>query len=779
MVIEILFKELTGHNPYPFQLQASQDILNNEKYIITAPTGSGKTWMSVIPFVYAKDNNILFADRMFYVLPQRTLVTAVANTIKPILEKRNLKVTVQMGGQNEDPYFEGDVIVTTIDQILAAYLGLSYGTSRNASNIAPGALMGSYIVLDEFHLLETDKSLATYIDMMNFLSPFVRTCMMTATATEKYLDAISNKIKGKYLVVSGQDIVHLQTSMNAVRKREVIWCDIPIDAEEILEQHKDRTLVVVNTVKKVQTLYNELTEKIIESGFDIEVICLHARFLKEDRDTLELKIKDCLKRSSKKEIIVIANQVVEVGLDISASVLISDLCPANSLIQRIGRCERYGEFIGKVFVYAINNHLPYDEDLVNRTEDYLKEKTPLFMTAIEELEMVENVHTNREEELLNSFSFSKIRELVAKTQNEGQRSSIKDLIRDIDNIQVIIHPKPWELDLYKKPEYFSIPYSTLLNYLRNIEQPNKHVFYPEFPNDSQSKYSKEVHWQPLEDIKNIYNYLIVALSPDIASKIREIAFFLDKGNFFWKETLSEINKRQRFSYKKETYVEHALDVRKKIRSSDDKYNVVTIQFAQILNCNSNFVGELAELVGALHDAGKLIEKNVLISQKWQKEIIGDKTKEYLAHTDFDPLNPYHLQNEKEKEFIRVPHASEGACAVLPILELQSKNLQVEKEIAGQIILSMYTTIKRHHGAYTKKMEEYCLVEDAPKVIEKSLQGLLENKAPLIMEVGLSKATIYERVAVNAAEKQKLGWLLYWYFSRRLRLADQLSQQEKL
>ncbi|MEC1770027.1 CRISPR-associated helicase Cas3' [Schinkia azotoformans] len=779
MVIEILFKELTGYNPYPFQLQVSQEILKNEKFVITAPTGSGKTWMSVIPFVYAKENNILFADRMFYVLPQRTLVTAVANAIKSILEKRNLKVTVQMGGQNEDPYFEGDVIVTTIDQILAAYLGLSYGTSRNASNIAPGALLGSYIVLDEFHLLEADKSLATYIDMMNFLSLFVRTCMMTATATEKYLDAISSKIKGKYQVVSGQDIVHLQTSMNAVRKREVICCDIPIDAEVILKQHKDRTLVVVNTVKKVQALYNELIEKIKESGFDIEVICLHARFLKEDRDTLELKIKDCLKRNSKKEIIVIANQVVEVGLDISASVLISDLCPANALIQRIGRCERYGEFIGKVFVYAINNHLPYDKDLVNRTGDYLKEQTPLFMTAIEELEMVETVHANREEKLLNSLSFSKIRELVEKTQNEGKRSSIKNLIRDIDNIQVIIHPKPWELDLLKKPEYFSIPYSTLLNYLRNIEQPNKHVFYPEFPNDSQSKYSKEVHWHPLEDINNIHNYLFVSLSPNIASYSKEIGFSLDKGEFISKETLSEIEKRQRFSYKKETYMEHAMEVRKKIRNSDDKYNVATSQFAQILNCNSDFVDELAELVGGLHDAGKLIKKNVLVSQKWQKEIIGDKTKEYLAHTDFDPSNLYHLQKEKEKEFKRAHHAAEGACAVRPILELQTKSLQLEKEIAAQIILSMYTTIKRHHGAYTKKMEEYCLIEDAPKVIEKSLKGLLENEAPLIMEVGPSKATIYEKVAVSAADKQKLGWLLYWYFSRRLRLADQLSQQEKL
>ncbi|HHY73715.1 MAG TPA: CRISPR-associated helicase Cas3' [Bacillus bacterium] len=775
--MESLFKQITGHYPYPFQLRAINEILDNEKQLITAPTGSGKTWMSVVPFVYAKENNIQFADRMFYVLPQRTLVTAIANTIKPILEKRDLKVTVQMGGQNEDPYFEGDVIVTTIDQILAAYLGLSYGTSRNASNIAPGAFLGSYIVLDEFHLLDVDKSLATYIDMIAFLSPFVRTCMMTATATEKYLSAISSKIKGKYQVVPGQEIVHLQTSMNAVRKREVNWDERLINAEVILQQHKDRTLVVVNTVKKVQELYNELVVKLKEGKCNVEIICLHARFLKEDRETLELEIKDALKRSSNKEIIVIANQVVEVGLDISASVLISELCPANALIQRIGRCERYGEFIGKVFVHKIENPLPYNQDLVNKTSVYLKESTPLLMTAVEEAKMVETIHSNREEELLNSLSFSKVREMVTTTQNEGHRSSIKDLIRDVDNIQVIIHPEPWKLDLYKKPEYFSIPYSTLLNYLRKVEDMSKSIFYLEFPGDSERKYSKEVQWKPLEDIKNIHNHLLVAISSRLASYSKKIGFSLDEGDFISKETITEIEKKERFSYKKETYVEHALDVRKKIRSFDEKYNVINSQFEKILNSSSTSLNILAELVGALHDAGKLIHKNVIAYQKWQQEIIGDKTKEYLVHTDFDSSNPYHLL--KEKEYKRVPHAAEGAYAVLPILELQIKKLQVDKEIAPQIILSMYTAIKRHHGAYTKKMEEYCMVDDAPKVIEKSLKGLIDDEVHLITEEGPARATRCEKFAVTPSENLKLGWQLYWYFSRRLRLADQLSQQEKI
>lgn len=75
-----LFKQITGLNPYYFQLDIAEKILNkNENLVITAPTGSGKTWLSCFPFIYAKLNNLDFADRMFYLLPQRTLVTAVTN----------------------------------------------------------------------------------------------------------------------------------------------------------------------------------------------------------------------------------------------------------------------------------------------------------------------------------------------------------------------------------------------------------------------------------------------------------------------------------------------------------------------------------------------------------------------------------------------------------------------------------------------------------------------------------------------------------------------------
>lgn len=95
---------------------------------------------------------------------------------------------------------------------------------------------------------------------------------------------------------------------------------------------------------------------------DVEVRLLHSRFLPGDRDATE----DWLRREFGKRkadyteasAILVATQVVEVGLDITSEALHTELAPAASIIQRAGRCARYENEKGDVYVYA----LPDDRD---------------------------------------------------------------------------------------------------------------------------------------------------------------------------------------------------------------------------------------------------------------------------------------------------------------------------------------------------------------------------------------------------------------------------------
>ena len=99
--------------------------------------------------------------------------------------------------------------------------------------------------------------------------------------------------------------------------------------------------VILNTVKKAQ----EASLLIKAAIPDAHVIVLHSQFIAEDRARIE---KDVLSmvgkrsdRSVRKRTVVIGTQVLEQSLDIDFDLLITDLCPMDLLLQRIGRLHRH------------------------------------------------------------------------------------------------------------------------------------------------------------------------------------------------------------------------------------------------------------------------------------------------------------------------------------------------------------------------------------------------------------------------------------------------------
>ncbi len=103
---------------------------------------------------------------------------------------------------------------------------------------------------------------------------------------------------------------------------------------------------------------------------DIKVALLHSRFFKTDRSVIEKNLQGWFGKESKNlNAILVSTQVVEAGIDISCDVMHTELAPANSLIQRAGRCARYSG-TGKVFIYELEdpaNFLPYAKNEVDAT----------------------------------------------------------------------------------------------------------------------------------------------------------------------------------------------------------------------------------------------------------------------------------------------------------------------------------------------------------------------------------------------------------------------------
>ena len=191
------------------------------------------------------------------------------------------------------------------------------------------------------------------------------------------------------------------------------------------------------------------------------MVLLHSRFSIEDRRRLSKEVEQALAKDhwSKgiyqgRNIIVVATQVVEVGLDISVQVLHTENAPANSLIQRAGRCARFAQQQGQVIVYPLPldeegkeaSTLPYDKDLCAATWNALAQFDGQQVGFREEQRLIDDVHTQQDEKLLQDYELDKglILTKIFESFNSNERGAASTLIRDVQQVQILIHDNPDE-----------------------------------------------------------------------------------------------------------------------------------------------------------------------------------------------------------------------------------------------------------------------------------------------------------------------------------------------
>jgi CRISPR-associated endonuclease/helicase Cas3 len=145
----------------------------------------------------------------------------------------------------------------------------------------------------------------------------------------------------------------------------------------ILEHHDTgaQTLVIVNRVERAQRLFDLVREQ-RDSKDDL---LIHARFRAAERARQAFRLREV----SGDDRIIIATQAIEAGVDISAKTLVTELAPWASLVQRFGRCNRYGEHNADgaqvlwVDIEDDADALPY----ANESLDYSREKLAELVSA--------------------------------------------------------------------------------------------------------------------------------------------------------------------------------------------------------------------------------------------------------------------------------------------------------------------------------------------------------------------------------------------------------------
>ncbi|MBW4603972.1 MAG: DEAD/DEAH box helicase [Calothrix sp. FI2-JRJ7] len=203
MDIPYLFQTLTTYNPRAFQTQTITSILlKGQNTLLRAPTGSGKTETAIAPFLFAKTFNLDFPNKLIYVVPLRTLANSLRQRTEELVARWSqvhkltypVVVTLQTGENPEDPRFEGDIVFCTIDQMLSSFLNIPYSVGRGSANINAGAIFTSYLVFDELHLLDPERSFTTVLKVLQQvkgISPFL---LMTATLTDELASQIKSVV---------------------------------------------------------------------------------------------------------------------------------------------------------------------------------------------------------------------------------------------------------------------------------------------------------------------------------------------------------------------------------------------------------------------------------------------------------------------------------------------------------------------------------------------------------------------------------------------------------
>ncbi len=367
------------HELYPLSLKSSNS--DRPHTMVVASTGAGKT-----DYLFRRCKG-----RVFYTLPFQASINAMYKRVQKDLEKDNPDIDIRLlhstssitleNGSIEEKLIQdkvgASVKVLTPHQIAA----IAFGTNGFEAMILD--LKGCDIILDEIHTYSevTQAIVLKIIQVLKYLG--CRIHVGTATMPSILYNRIIEILGKDNVLEIALDSLELEKfNRHTIHKISKWENSSKIVADAMSEDKK--LLVVCNRVKTAQEQYRLLKEQYPNTS----ILMLHSKFTKGDRNEKERLLLGLDSKgkptgefnTSDKACIVVSTQVVEVSIDISFDLMITEAAPLDALAQRFGRVnrKRSKETIGKykpVYVIAPpedeKEALPYSLEIIQRSYEAL------------------------------------------------------------------------------------------------------------------------------------------------------------------------------------------------------------------------------------------------------------------------------------------------------------------------------------------------------------------------------------------------------------------------
>jgi CRISPR-associated endonuclease/helicase Cas3 len=370
---------------YPLSLKSS--ISPKKHTIVSASTGAGKT-----DFLLRRCKN-----RVFYILPYTASINAMYNRIKnEINDDSDIRVLhsssklQEKNGVRElkmiQSRFGSSIKVMTPHQIAS----IAFGTNGYESILLD--LKGCDIILDEIHIYSNAIQVIVLkiIEMLNAINCNIH----IGTAT------LPKVLYSKILDILGENNVCqvklTKKELKLYDRHKIFKCDtfdeklFKIVRKSI--RNNEKILIVKNRVADAQDEYDRIYCKLHDKFPNLKILLIHSKFKRCRRNEIEKEL--LILNDLNSPCIVISTQVVEVSLDISFDLMITDCAPIDSLIQRFGRInrKRNENTIGKYKrIYVLSppenkkDALPYQLDVLKSTYKVLPNRKILRESDIQNL----------------------------------------------------------------------------------------------------------------------------------------------------------------------------------------------------------------------------------------------------------------------------------------------------------------------------------------------------------------------------------------------------------
>ena len=373
------YQQFVKFKPNPMQEELFTRIANkdlNPALLLKAPTGSGKTEAVLIPSLES-------CRRLFLIFPSRSLVDDQIERCEQLLQSasektdRSYALVIDTGAESVRTVFkngealpkgrrhlyDGDVILTTFDKFLYRFFGFG---EPNKSYIFPFRIHHSQrrnlFCFDESHAYDQ----VAFVNFEHLIKALYKAnldmVVMTATMPETYQKELNFLDTVDY--ITGEDLLKLEkwqeTEQNrrypnkAIKHIAAKPKERKNEISTYISQHcqwNKRTIVTIETIKDLIPVYLNIKEH----NCGENIFLYHGRLTNPQRKKIYSKLKE--HERNNEGYLLFTTSAIEVGCDLDADLLITELCNPDSLIQRAGRCNRKGQKADAEIV-IVGNKIP-------------------------------------------------------------------------------------------------------------------------------------------------------------------------------------------------------------------------------------------------------------------------------------------------------------------------------------------------------------------------------------------------------------------------------------